>query len=75
MEHKKKSKFRQFYDALPTQRPVAPKSAFVKEIAALCKVHEITVRCWIAGTQKPDALKTSLIAQKLNLPEEGLFEN
>ncbi len=73
MENKKKTKFRQFYDALPPKAEVAPKTAFVKKIAAMCKVHEVTVRCWIAGTQKPDALKTSIIAQELGIPEQELF--
>lgn len=73
MEKKKKSKFRQIYDALPSKAPIAPKTAWVKEIAALCMVHEITVRCWIAGTQKPDALKTSIIAKHLGVPETELF--
>ena len=31
-----KSKFRQIYDALPAKAPVAPKTAFVKEVAELC---------------------------------------
>lgn len=73
MEHSKKTRFRQIYDALPPKAPIAPKSAFVKEIAALVKVHETTVRCWIAGTQKPDALKTSIIAEHLGVPENELF--
>lgn len=73
MENKKKTRFRLFYDALPPKAEVAPKSAFVKEIAKLVKVHEVTVRCWIAGTQKPDALKTSIIAKHLGVPENELF--
>lgn len=73
MENKKKTKFRQFYDALPPKAEIAPKTAFVKKIAALCKVHEVTVRCWIAGTQKPDALKTSIISKELGIgkPRRG----
>ena len=73
MENKKKTKFRQFYDALPPKAEVAPKTACVKKIAAMCKLHEVKVRCWIAGTQKPDALKTSIIAQELGIPEQELF--
>ncbi len=73
MENNKKTKFRQFYDALPPKADIAPKTAFVKKIAAMCKVHEVTVRCWIAGIQKPDALKTSIIAKELGIPEQELF--
>jgi len=63
------------YDALPAKAPVAPKTAFVREMADLCKVSEKTVRCWLAGTQKPDRLRTSLIAQKLGVSENELFNN
>ena len=73
MEQSKKSRFRRFYDALPPKAEVAPKTAFVKKIASLCMVHEVTVRCWIAGTQKPDKIKTALIAKELGIPAEELF--
>ena len=43
MKYKKKSVFRQMYDALPTERPQAPKTAWVNEIAAVAKVHPTTV--------------------------------
>lgn len=69
-----KNRFREHYDALPPKAPKAPKSAFVDEIADLCKVHPATVRCWIYGTQKPDALRRSLIAKHLNIPENELFD-
>lgn len=70
-----KSRFRQIYDALPAKAPVAPKTAFVREIAELCKVSEKTVRCWLAGTQHPDKLRTSMIAQKLGVNENELFNH
>lgn len=68
-----KTRFRQIYDALPPKSEVAPKTAFVRHIASLCRVTEITVRCWLAGTQKPDKLKISLIAKELKVPEKELF--
>ena len=70
-----KSRFRQIYDALPAKAPVAPKTAFVREIAELCKVSEKTVRCWLAGTQHPDKLRTSMIAQELGVNENELFNH
>ena len=70
---KKKTRFRKIYDSLPAKAPVAPKSAFVKEIAKLVKVSETTVRCWLAGVQKPDALKTQIISEHLGVPENELF--
>lgn len=73
MEKTNKTLFRKIYDALPPKADVAPKTQFVRRIADLCKVHETTVRCWIAGAQKPDKLKISLIAKELNVPEAELF--
>lgn len=69
----KKNKFRQYYDSLPSKAPVAPKRAFVFRIMDLCKVNENTVRGWLAGTYKPDALRTSIIAKEMGIPEDELF--
>ena len=49
----KKSTFRKIYDKLPAQKVVAPKTEWIKRMAEICKVHPTTVRCWLAGTQKP----------------------
>jgi len=68
-----KSKFRQIYDALPQANVEAPKTVWVKRMAEICKVHTSTVRCWLAGTQTPDALKTSLLAKELGVKETELF--
>nr|DAF67706.1 MAG TPA: LAMBDA REPRESSOR (TRIPLE MUTANT)/DNA COMPLEX-DNA COMPLEX, DOUBLE HELIX, TRANSCRIPTION-DNA.1A [Caudoviricetes sp.] len=70
-----KNRFRKHYDALPPKAEKAPKSAFVDEIAELCKVHPQTVRCWIYGSQKPDSLRRSLISKHLNIPEDELFDD
>lgn len=69
----KKSTFRQIYDKLPAQKVVAPKTEWIKRMADICKVHPTTVRCWLAGTQKPDALRISLLSQELGVPENELF--
>lgn len=68
-----KTKFRQYYDALPPKTEVAPKTDFVRKIAKLCMVSEKTVRCWLAGAQKPNALCTSIIAKELGIPKNELF--
>lgn len=73
MENVKKNKIRELYDSLPERAVTAPKSDFVKKLAELTKSHPTTVRAWIYGTQKPDALKTSLIAKHLGVPEDELF--
>lgn len=73
MENKRKSVFRKIYDALPEKAPVAPKTAWINKIADLVKVHPTTVRCWLAGTQRPDPLRTGMIADFLGVPPEDLF--
>lgn len=70
---KSKSKFRTIYDRLPEKKSIAPKSEWIRKIADLCKVHPTTVRCWLAGTQRPDALRTSIISKELGVPENELF--
>lgn len=69
----KKSTFRKIYDKLPAQNVVAPKTEWIKRMAEICKVHPTTVRCWLAGTQKPDALRISLLSKELGVPENELF--
>lgn len=72
---KEKSTFRKIYDELPACKVVktAPKSVWVKKMAEICMVHPTTVRCWLAGTQKPDALRISLLSKELGVPENELF--
>lgn len=69
-----KTKFRQYYDALPPKTEVAPKTAFVRRIAELCMVSEKTVRCWLAGAQKPNPLCVSIISKEIGIPENELFD-
>ena len=69
----KKSTFRKIYDNLPAQKVVAPKTEWIKRMADICKVHPTTVRCWLAGTQKPDALRISLLSKELGVAENELF--
>jgi hypothetical protein len=64
--------FRGQYFSLPNKSD-SPKARFIKEIAQLCLVSETTVRCWIAGEYRPDALKQKLIAEKLHRKPEELF--
>lgn len=66
--------FSQMYKALPERSSVStPKSEFVKRAAALTKKSEKTIRCWIAGTQKPDALAQSILEKEYNVPATYLF--
>ena len=55
--------FIQIYKGLPERSAVkAPKTEFVEEIAALCMCSTKTVRMWIHGVQKPDALGKSSVS-------------
>ena len=66
--------FIQIYKGLPERSAVkAPKTEFVEEIAALCMCSTKTVRMWIHGVQKPDALKQKMISDKLGVPADILF--
>lgn len=75
MENVKKNKLREIYESLPARQisMKAPKSEFIIKMADLTKSHPTTVRAWIYGTQRPDALKTSLISQELGVPADELF--
>lgn len=65
-------RFGEFYQKLPSL-PKAPKQAFVEAIAELCRVSQQTVRMWVAGVQRPDALKQEHIAAYMGVPVETLF--
>lgn len=66
--------FRGIYDSLPERKIMkAPKSAFVDRIAAITMKSTKTVRCWLAGTQKPDALSRAMIEKELGVSASELF--
>ena len=62
--------FTQMYKSLPERSSIkAPKTEFVEKVAKITKKSVKTVRCWIAGTQKPDALKEFKVPAKYLFPE------
>jgi hypothetical protein len=65
--------FREHYQSIPNKKAVTPKQKFIDDICAATKKCEKTVRCWIAETQKPDALARSIISEKLNICAGDLF--
>lgn len=66
--------FRGYYDALPDRKvSKAPKSAFVDQIALVTMKSTKTVRCWLSGAQKPDALAQAMIEKELGIPASELF--
>lgn len=65
--------FKDYYDALPPKAPKAPKTEFVLRMAKLCKREPQTIRMWLSGRQRPDALAQSVIAKELGASESELF--
>lgn len=66
-------RLRAAYDALPPVERTSPKRDFVEELMRLCMVSETTVRGWLAGTYRPDALRRRLLAERLDCGEDELF--
>lgn len=50
-----------------------PAQAFVSRIAAATMATEPTVRIWLSGTRRPDALAVKVIAEELNADPATLF--
>lgn len=74
MTEKDQMSFRKLYDSLPDRSTVkAPKTEFVNKIAEITMKSTKTVRCWLAGTQKPDALSQSVIEKELGVSSNILF--
>lgn len=66
--------FTQIYKSLPERNVVkAPKTEFVERIAKITKKSPKTVRCWIAGTQVPDALTQDVLEKEFKIPATALF--
>ena len=66
--------FLEIYEQLP-KRPSVPteRTKFIRKIADATKRSETTVRMWLYGRQRPDALTQSVIAKLLKVPESELF--
>lgn len=62
-----------YQQAKAQERPVAPATAFVREVADLTKRTEIAVRRWLSGEAEPDALTQEVIAQRFGSTPEELF--
>ena len=54
-------------------RPVAPATAFIREVADVTKKSEIAVRRWLSGESEPDELAKSVLAQHFNTTPDELF--
>lgn len=63
------------YEEAKRQPKVAPTpaEAFVKEVAAIAKCTDLSVRRWISGKVLPDALTRSVLADHFGCTEQELF--
>lgn len=69
---KKRGKtFKEIY--MEKRKLPTPAAEFVKEIAEKTKRSEFTVRAWLSGTQEPDKLAKSVLAETLGVSPEDLF--
>ena len=62
-----------YQQAKNQERPIAPASAFVREVAQITKKSNLAVRRWIAGETVPDALTQQVIADHFHATPEELF--
>lgn len=63
--------FKEMYEEVKGQPTPARK--FIKEVAALTHSHEMTVRMWLTGRQRPDMLAQDVIAKHFNVSVDTLF--
>lgn len=74
METEKQYSFKElYYEEKKKKKQDSPASIFVKNMAELCCVNEQTVRCWIAGTQKPSSLAQKILANHFQTSKTILF--
>lgn len=62
-----------YLHAKEMERPVAPATAFIREIASVTKKSEIAVRRWLSGDSEPDALTQQVLANHFSTTPEQLF--
>lgn len=61
------------YDQAKSQpKPETPAVAFVREVAAVTKKSELTVRRWLTGVE-PDALTQEVLAAHFGTTPDQLF--
>ncbi|MBD5200751.1 MAG: hypothetical protein HDS85_01705 [Bacteroidales bacterium] len=62
-----------YQQAKNQERPVAPATAFIREVAQVTKKSEIAIRRWLSGECEPDKLTKDVLAQHFNITPEELF--
>lgn len=62
-----------YQQAKNQERPIAPATAFIREIAQVTKKSEIAVRRWLSGESEPDTLTKTVLAKHFNTTPDSLF--
>ncbi len=62
-----------YQQAKNQQRPIAPATAFIREVASVTCKSELAVRRWLSGETEPDALTQEVLARHFNTTPQELF--
>lgn len=62
-----------YQQAKSQERPVAPATAFIREVAQVTKKSEIAIRRWLSGECEPDELTKVVLAKHFNTTPDELF--
>lgn len=63
--------FKEFYEQVKNQP--TPAQEFINKIAELTCSNEVTVRMWIGGRQRPNALAQRVLAEHFGTTPDALF--
>lgn len=64
---------KQIYEEISV--PENPQMAFIRRISELTHKSELSVRLWIKGTHKPDALTIKVLSEALGVDPNTLFSH
>lgn len=62
-----------YQQAKQQHRPVAPATAFIREVACVTKKSELAVRRWLSGETEPDQLTKAVLADHFGTSPDILF--
>lgn len=66
-----KKSFHELYSEQKNKK--TPAQEFISEVARITHRTETTVKMWLSGQQKPDALVCSIIAEHFSVEVSSLF--
>ena len=62
-----------YQQAKNQERPLAPATAFIREVSEVTKKSEAAIRRWLSGESEPDALTQEVLADYFHTTPEELF--